>query len=248
VTEGSVALVTGASSGIGQATVRHLVRRGFRVAALARRTDRLEALAAEVDGAVLPITADVTDEKQARAAISRAVDDFGGLDVLINNAGIMLLGPFETNPPEDWRMMFELNVIALMTLSHEAIPHLRTAASGPRGIADIINVGSLAGRSARPHFAAYNASKWAVTAFTEALRQELAPDGIRVSVVQPGAVDTELLGHVDAGYREKLAAGSLSSIKYITAVDVADTIEYLATLDPTVAINELVVRFARQPF
>jgi NADP-dependent 3-hydroxy acid dehydrogenase YdfG len=244
----AVALVTGASSGIGQAAVRHLVRRGFRVAALARRTDRLEALADAADGAVLPITADVTDEKQARAAVTRTVDEFGGLDVLVNNAGIMLLGPFETNPAEDWRTMLELNVIALMTLSHEAIPHLRAAAAGPRGIADIINVGSLAGRSARPHFAAYNASKWAVTAFTEALRQELAPDGIRVSVVQPGAVDTELLGHVDAGYREQLAAGSLGSVQRITAIDVADTIEYLATLDPSVAINELVVRFARQPF
>jgi NADP-dependent 3-hydroxy acid dehydrogenase YdfG len=243
-----VALVTGASSGIGEAAVRRLVGRGYRVAAVARRTDRLEALAAAADGAVLPITADVTDDSQARGAISRTVDEFGGLDVVVNNAGIMLLGPFETNPPDDWRRMLELNVIALMTLSHEAIPYLRTAAAGPRGIADIINVGSLAGRSARPHFAAYNASKWAVTAFTEALRQELAPDGIRVSVVQPGAVETELLGHVDAGYRAKLAAGSLGSVQRIVADDVADTIEYLATLDPSVAINELVVRFARQPF
>jgi NADP-dependent 3-hydroxy acid dehydrogenase YdfG len=244
----SVALVTGASSGIGAAAVRRLVRCGHRVAAVARRTDRLESLAAESGGAVLAITADVTDDNQARAAVTRTVDEFGGLDVLVNNAGIMLLGPFETNPPNDWRTMLELNVIALMTLSHEAIPHLRTAAAGPRGVADIINVGSLAGRSARPHFAAYNASKWAVTGFTEALRQELAPDGIRVSVVQPGAVDTELLGHVNEGYRAQLAAGALSSLRQITADDVADTIEYLAALDPSVAINELVVRFARQPF
>jgi NADP-dependent 3-hydroxy acid dehydrogenase YdfG len=249
----SIALVTGASSGIGEAAVRRLVARGYRVAAVARRAERLEALAAQSNGAessgsVLAITADVTDEVQARGAVTRTVAELGGLDVLINNAGIMLLGPFETSPREDWRRMLELNVLALMTLAQEAIGHLRKAAAGPRGIADIINVGSVAGRTARPNFAAYNASKWAVTAFTEALRQELAPDGIRVSVVQPGAVDTELLSHVDAGFRERLAAGPLGSVQRITADDVADAIEYLVTLHPSTAINELVVRFARQPF
>jgi NADP-dependent 3-hydroxy acid dehydrogenase YdfG len=136
----------------------------------------------------------------------------------------------------------------LLTMSQEAIPHLRKAAAGPRAIADIINVGSVAGRTARPNFAAYNASKWAVTAFTEALRQELAPEGIRVSVVQPGAVDTELLDHVEPGFRARLAAGPLGSVQRITGDDVADTIEYLATLPPSVAVNEMVVRFARQPF
>jgi NADP-dependent 3-hydroxy acid dehydrogenase YdfG len=243
-----VALVTGASSGIGQATVVRMVRAGYRVAAVARRTDRLEALADRSDGAVLAIGADVTAADQARSAVGRTVAEFGGLDVLVNNAGIMLLGSFETNPPDDWRRMLELNVLALMTLSHEAIPHLRKAAEGPRGIADIINVGSVAGRTARPSFAAYNASKWAVTGFSEALRQELAPDGVRVSVVQPGAVETELLSHVDEGFRQQLAAGALGNVRRLTADDVAATIEQLATLDPSVAVSELVVRFARQPF
>jgi NADP-dependent 3-hydroxy acid dehydrogenase YdfG len=196
----------------------------------------------------LPLTVDVTDETQARAAVTRTVAEFGGLDALVNNAGIMLLGPFATSRPADWRQMFELNVLAMMTLAQEAIPHLRSAATGPRGVADILNVGSLAGRSARPNFAAYNASKWAVTAFTEALRQELAGDGIRVSVVQPGAVDTELLGHVDADFRARLASGPLGAVQRITADDVADTVEYLLELPPAVAVNELVVRFARQPF
>jgi NADP-dependent 3-hydroxy acid dehydrogenase YdfG len=243
-----VALVTGASSGIGAAAVRRLVERGFRVAAVARRGDRLAALAADFDGAVLPLVADITEAGQARTAVAHAVDAFDGLDVLVNNAGVMLLGSFETSPPGDWRQMFELNVLALMTLSQEAIPHLRKASSGARGIADIVNVGSVAGRTARPNFAAYNASKWAVTAFTEALRQELAPDGIRVSVVQPGAVATELLDHVDPGFRERLAAGPLGAVQRITAEDVAHTIEYLVTLPSAVAVNELVVRFARQPF
>jgi NADP-dependent 3-hydroxy acid dehydrogenase YdfG len=243
-----IALVTGASSGIGEAVVRRLVRRGFRVAAVARRAGRLDELAADCNGSVLAVAADVTDDEQARGAVTRTVAEFGGLDVLVNNAGIMLLGPFETSPPGDWRQMLELNVLALMAVSQEAIPHLRKAAAGPRGIGDIINVGSVAGRVARPNFAAYNASKWAVTAFTEALRQELAPEGIRVSVVQPGAVDTELLDHVDAGFRERLVAGPLGSVQRIMSDDVADTIEYLATLEPSVAVNELVVRFSRQPF
>jgi NADP-dependent 3-hydroxy acid dehydrogenase YdfG len=243
-----VALVTGASSGIGAASVRRLVGRGYRVAAVARRADRLAALAAEFDGAVLPLAADVTDAEQARAVVTRTVAELGGLAALVNNAGIMLLGPFDASPPGDWRQMFELNVLAMMTLSQEAIPHLREAADGARAIADIVNVGSVAGRVARPNFAAYNASKWAVTAFSEALRQELAPDGIRVSVVQPGAVDTELLSHVDPGFRERLAAGPLGSVRRLAADDVADTIEYLLTLPAAVAVNEMVVRFSRQAF
>jgi len=247
----TVALVTGASSGIGAAAVRRLLRRGYRVAAVARRADRLAALADEAEttgGLVLPVAADITDADQARGAVARTVAELGGLSVLVNNAGIMLLGPFETSPPSDWRRMLDLNVLSLLTMSQEALPHLRKAAAGSRGIADIINVGSVAGRVARPNFAVYNASKWAVTAFSEALRQELAPDGIRVSVVQPGAADTELLDHVDPGFRERLAAGPLGSVQRITADDVADTIDYLARLPPAVAVNEMVVRFARQPF
>lgn len=248
MSDGVVALVTGASSGIGDATVRRFAARGYSVVAVARRGDRLDALAAELGPAVVPHVADVTVAEQARGCVTRAVEKFGQLNVLVNNAGVMLLGSFESNPPDDWDRMLDLNVRALLHTTHEAIPHLRKAAAGSRGIADVINVGSLAGRSARPNFAVYNASKWGVTAFTEALRQELASDGIRVSVVQPGAVDTELLSHVNAAFRAKLAQSSLGSMERITADDVADTIDYLAALGPAVAVNELVVRQARQPF
>ncbi|HEY3632652.1 MAG TPA: SDR family NAD(P)-dependent oxidoreductase [Jatrophihabitantaceae bacterium] len=246
-----VAIVTGASSGIGAATVRRLLARGYRVAAVARRAERLDALADEAragSGVVLPIAADLTDADQARGAVAQTVAELGGLSVLVNNAGIMLLGPFDTSPSSDWRRMLDLNVLSLLTMSQEAIPHLRKAAAGARGIADIINVGSVAGRVARPNFAVYNASKWAVTAFTEALRQELAPDGVRVSVVQPGAVDTELMDHVDPAFRERLESSSIGSMRRLTADDVADTIDYLAALPSAVAVNEAVVRFARQPF
>ncbi len=243
-----VALVTGASSGIGEATVRLLAARGERVAAVARRGERLEALAAELGPNVLPLAADITDEAQARASVARAVDHFGRLDALVNNAGVMLLGPFETNPTADWRRMFELNVLALMTLSHEAIPHLRKAAAEPRGVADIVNVGSVAGRTTRAQFSVYNASKWAVTAFSDALRQEVSIDGIRVSIVQPGAVDTELLDHVNADVRASMVTGALANVQRATAGDVAATIGFICAQPPGFAISEVVVRAARQPF
>lgn len=244
----TVALVTGASSGIGEATVRELAKRGDSVVAVARRGDRLEALAAELGACVLPLVADITDDAQARGAVGRAVEHFGNLDALINNAGVMLLGPFETSPPGDWRRMMELNVIAMMTMVHEAIPHLRKSAAGPRGIADIVNVGSIAGRTTRPNFAAYNASKWAVTAFTDAIRQEIAADGIRVSVVQPGAVETELLDHVNPDFKARMFTGALAKVEVATAADVAATIGFAIGQPPGYVISELVVRAARQPF
>ena len=244
----TVALVTGASSGIGEATVRELAKRGDSVVAVARRGDRLEALAAELGACVLPLVADITDDAQARGAVGRAVEHFGNLDALINNAGVMLLGPFETSPPGDWRRMVELNVIAMMTMVHEAIPHLRKSAAGPRGIADIVNVGSIAGRTTRPNFAAYNASKWAVTAFTDAIRQEIAADGIRVSVVQPGAVETELLDHVNRDFKARMFTGALAKVEVATAADVAATIGFAIGQPAGYVISELVVRAARQPF
>jgi NADP-dependent 3-hydroxy acid dehydrogenase YdfG len=243
-----VALVTGASSGIGQATVRRLARRGALVAAVARREDRLADLAGE-SRRVLAIPADITDSKQGRAAVGRVTDEFGRLDVLVNNAGIMLLGPFDASPEADWRRMMDVNLNGLLHLTQEAIPHLRAAAaSGPRGVADLINVGSVAGRIARGGSAVYNATKFGVTAFSEALRQELAPDGVRVCCVEPGAVATELLTHVDQTVRERMLAGPYRGIQPVAADDIAATIEFIVQLDPAAAINEILIRPARQGF
>jgi NADP-dependent 3-hydroxy acid dehydrogenase YdfG len=246
-----VALVTGASSGIGEATVRKLASRGAFVAAVARREERLADLAGELaakNQSVLALPADITDEKQGRAAVSRVIDEFGRLDVLVNNAGVMLLGPFDSGPADDWRRMLSLNLSAVMHLAQEAIPHLRAAAAGPRGVADLINVGSVAGRIARGGSAVYNATKFGVGAFSEALRQELAPDGVRVCCVEPGAVATELLTHVDEAVREGMLAGAYRDIRPVGAQDIAATIDFIVHLDPGAAINEVLIRPARQGF
>ncbi|HEV2737981.1 MAG TPA: SDR family NAD(P)-dependent oxidoreductase, partial [Candidatus Elarobacter sp.] len=190
VLEGTVALVTGASSGIGEATAFALAAQGARVAIVARRRDRLDALAERIrasDGDALVLEADVTDERRARAVVAETVAHFGRLDTLVNNAGVMLLGPIPDADVGEWKRMLDLNVSALMYCAHAALPHLlRAAAGGPRNVADLVNVSSVAGRNARAGAGAYNATKFAVGAFSEALRQEVTKKQVRVSLVEPG--------------------------------------------------------------
>ena len=243
---GPVAVVTGASSGIGAATVANLAARGYRVAAVARRRDRLDALAAEHDG-VLALAADITSREQVADAVGACVERFGRIDALVNNAGLMLLGTFADHPVDYWTRMVDLNVVALMSMTHEVLPHLRKAAAGEREVADIVNIGSVAGRTTRAQFAAYNSTKWAVSAFTDALRQEVAEHGVRVSVIQPGSVETELLDHVDPGVREGLAKG-MPGLRRAVPADVAETVAFVLSQPPGFALNEIVVRAARQPF
>ena len=245
-----MAIVTGASSGIGEATALALAQSGARVAIAARRRDRLEALAARIEeggGTSLVVECDVTDEAQARALVQRTVDDLGRLDVLINNAGVMLLGKIEGADVTQWRQMLELNVAALMTLTHEALPHLLEAASGdPRHVADIVNVSSVAGRVARRGSGAYNASKWAVNAFSEALRQEVTARHLRVGLIEPGAVDTELASHntdpeVVAGMRQRFG-----SLERLSSEDIAEAVLFMVTRPRRIAINEMLVRPTEQ--
>jgi len=195
---GTVAIVTGASSGIGEATAEALVLDGARVVIAARRKDRLDALAERLGehGDVLALEVDVTDEAAARAMVERTVGEFGRLDTLVNNAGVMLLGPVVDAPVDEWRRMVELNLLGLLYCTHAALPHLLKAADGdPRGVADIVNVSSVAGRVARAGSGVYNATKFGVGAFSESLRQEVAGRHVRVSLVEPGATATELASH-----------------------------------------------------
>ena len=246
---GTVALVTGASSGIGEATAEELARSGAAVALVARRLDRLEALAARIrsaGGRAEVIEADVTRRADAEGAIATAVRALGRLDVVVNNAGVMLLGPAVGAPVEEWDRMVDLNVKGLLYVAHAAMPHLLAAAEGePRRVADLVNVSSVAGRVARSGSAVYNATKWGVNAFSEALRQEVTERHVRVGLIEPGAVETELASHnrpeVMASLRQRFG-----SIERLQSPDIAKAVLFMVTQPRHAAINEILVRPTEQ--
>jgi NADP-dependent 3-hydroxy acid dehydrogenase YdfG len=246
---GTVALVTGASSGIGEATALRLAGEGAAVAVLARRSDRLEALVERIGahgGRALALTGDVTDEQQARDAVARTVAELGRLDILVNNAGVMLLGPIVDAPVEEWQRMVELNVLGLLYCAHAALPHLLEAAdSAERRVADLIDISSVAGRVARAGSGVYNLTKHGVGAFSESLRQEVTARHVRVALVEPGAVSTELAGHNRPEILEQISQ-RFGSIDRLQAEDIADAIAYIVTRPRHVAINELLIRPTEQ--
>jgi NADP-dependent 3-hydroxy acid dehydrogenase YdfG len=247
--DGTASLVTGASSGIGEATARALAAEGAAVALVARRKDRLETLAAEIEaagGRALAIEADITDQEQAVAAVKRTADELGRLDTVVNNAGVMLLGPIVGAPTEEWDRMVALNVQGLLYVAHAALPYLLDAAeTGPRRVADLVNISSVAGRVARSGSGVYNLTKHGVGAFSEALRQEVTPRHVRVSLVEPGAVATELSTHLRPEARERLVE-RFGSIEILEATDIADAITFIVTRPRRMAVNEILVRPTEQ--
>ncbi|MGW7386373.1 SDR family NAD(P)-dependent oxidoreductase [Streptomyces sp. NPDC054794] len=247
--EGTVALVTGASSGIGHATALELAREGASVALVGRREDRLTDLAAEITGAggkALVVPADITTAQAAAEAVERTVEGLGRLDILVNNAGLMLLGPVPGADLNDWQRMIDINLMGLMYTAHAAVPHLaKAAAEAPRQVADIVNISSLNGRTAYPMMAVYSASKFGVNAFSESLRQELARQHVRVSVIEPGSVDTELRTHNPEVVQQALTAG-LGDIERLQSQDIADSVGYIVTRPRHVAVGELLVRPTEQ--
>jgi NADP-dependent 3-hydroxy acid dehydrogenase YdfG len=247
----TVALVTGASSGIGEAAARRLAQRGAAVAVVARRRARLEQLCAEIgatSGRALLIEADVTDRAQAFAAVDRTVRELGRLDIVVNNAGVMLLGRAQSAPIEEWERMVSVNILGLLYIAHASLPHLIHAAeSGPRRVADLINIGSVAGRVARAGSGVYNLTKFGVGAFTESLRQEVTGRHVRVSVVEPGAVATELTSHLGAESLEEFKK-RFKDVEQLEADDIADAIEFIVTRARRVAVNEVLIRPTEQVF
>jgi NADP-dependent 3-hydroxy acid dehydrogenase YdfG len=240
---GTVALVTGASSGIGEATARALAASGARVAVAARRKDRLDRLAGELDG--LAIETDVTDRAQAEAAVETTVSELGRLDIVVNNAGVMLLGPIVDAPVEEWDRMISLNLQGLLYVAHAAIPHLlRAAESEPRRVADLVNVSSVAGRRVGAGGGIYQATKHAVGVFSEALRQEVTSRYVRSSLIEPGATESELVMHVREEVRGAL--NPLADSEKLRAEDIADAIVFIVTRPRHVAINEVLVRPTEQ--
>jgi NADP-dependent 3-hydroxy acid dehydrogenase YdfG len=244
--KGTVALVTGASSGIGEATARELAARGAAVALVARRPDRLAALAAQIiadGGTARFVVADLTEHDQAREAVDQTVQAWGRLDILINNAGAARLGPFVDGSVADWEHMVRLNLLGSLYCALAALPHLlRAAQDQPREVADLINVSSLSGRIVRKGSAVYNATKHAMNAYSESLRQEVAGRRVRVSTVEPAAVATELFPP-EIRRRRREEHGSYERLR---SEDVADAIGYIVTRPRHVAVSELLVRPTEQ--
>jgi NADP-dependent 3-hydroxy acid dehydrogenase YdfG len=247
--DGTVALVTGASSGIGEATARELARQGAAVAVAARRKDRLDALVAEIraaGGRALAIEADITDQEQAIGTVAETVRELGRLDTVINNAGVMLLGPIVDAPTDEWDRMVRLNLQGLLYVAHAALPELLKAAQEqPRSVADLVNVSSVAGRVARLGSGVYNLTKHGVGAFSESLRQEVTQRHVRVSLVEPGAVATELMGHNRPEIQET-AKKRFVDMERMESEDIADAIAYIVTRPRRVAVNELLIRPTEQ--
>jgi clavulanate-9-aldehyde reductase len=240
---GQVVAITGASSGIGEATALAAARAGAAVSLAARRTDRIEALAQRITGEggrAIAIGADVGEEEQANAFVRRTHQELGRLDGLVNNAGVMLLGPIPGAPTEEWRRMVHVNVFGVLYCTHAAVPIMLEQRSGT-----IVNVSSVAGRRATAGSGVYNATKFAVNAFSEALRQEVAEAGVRVTLIEPGAVSTELSGHNRPEIRERIAQ-RFSGVTRLDAQDIANAILYALGQPANVGVNEILIRPTNQ--
>src|SRR2546426_157816 len=241
--DGTVALVTGSSSGIGAATARRLAADGASVALVARRRDRLEGVAAEiaqVGGTALVVEADISDRAQADAAVQQAIERFGRLDILVNNAGLMLLGPVVGADPEEWDSMIATNVQGLLYTTRAALPHLLQAAeNGPRRVADIVNISSIAGRVAWNGYGVYNLTKFGVNGLTESLRQEVTQRHVRVGVLEPGGVATELGSHNKPEIRKGMIDPFYERTEVLAAGDIADGVAYMVTHPRHTAVGEL---------
>lgn len=239
--DGRRAVITGASSGIGEATARTLAAEGAAVALGARRVDRLESLAEEIRGSggtAHVFEVDVGDEGAARSFVESAAEEMGGLDFLINNAGVMLLGPVGGADTDQWRQMIDVNLLGLLYCTHAALPLL-----GESGNGHIVNVASVAGRMASAGSAVYNMTKWGVVGFSEGLRQEALHANVRVTILEPGWVDTELQGHnkhpvvVEAIEKNREQTGEV-----LQSEDMANAILYALSQPQHVSINEILVR------
>lgn len=240
---GTVALVTGASSGIGAATAHELAAQGAAVALVARREDRLAAVVADIEmagGTALAIQADISDGAQAEAAVQRAVRQLGRLDILVNNAGLMLLGPVLGAATEEWDRMIAVNLQGLLYITRAAVPHLLTAAGqSPRQVADIVNISSVAGRVASNGFGVYNLTKFGLNGFTESLRQEVTQRYVRVGVLEPGGVATELGSHNNQEIRDQIIDPFYDTTEVLSPDDIADGIAYMVTRPRHASVGEL---------
>jgi len=241
--DGKVAVVTGASSGIGEATAEALAAEGAAVVVAARREERLSELVGRINGdggKALAVECDVTDEGQAHDLIRQANNELGSIDILVNNAGVMQLSKIEKGLSDEWRAMFEVNVLALLYTTDAAVQVMKEQGSG-----HLVNISSVAGRKTGPLRGAYSGTKFAVNAISEALRQELIEDNVRVTVVEPGAVETELASHI-TDEEAKEGVDALYQLDILQAEDIANAIAYCVTQPERVSVNEILIRPTQQ--
>jgi NADP-dependent 3-hydroxy acid dehydrogenase YdfG len=245
--QGKIAIVTGASSGIGEATARELAKHGMKVAIVARRKDRLEALAknihADGKGEALVIEAGITDKAICKNVVDQVLKQWNQVDILVNNAGVMLLGPTSQAPLEEWEQMIRLNLLGLMYMTYATLPSMRKRKSG-----HLVNISSVAGRTVNAGSAVYNATKWGVNAFTESLRQEFVDEksAIRTTLIEPGAVVTELVSHNRPEVQETLQERWKGMNKRLESEDIAAGILYAVTQPEHVSVNEILIRPTEQ--
>lgn len=241
---GKVAIITGASSGIGEATAIALASVGAKVAIAARRYERLEALAKHIEtsgGKALPILTDITDETQVRDLVQKTHSELGRVDILVNNAGLALTGNIDGGNTSDWRRMVDLNLLGLLYATHAVLPLLKAQKSG-----HIVNISSVAGRTARAGVGVYNATKWGVNAISESLRLEVYKDNIRVTVVEPGLVATEIDNHITDPVAKQASEERRKTIVPLQSEDIANAIAYAVTQPPHVNVNEILIRPTKQ--
>ena len=237
--DGKVAVVTGASSGIGEATAEALAREGAIVVIAARREERLQDLKHKIEDTgtrAMVVQCDVTDEGQAHELIRKANEEFGHVDILVNNAGVMLLSKVEKGLSNEWRQMFDVNVMGLLYVTDAAVEVMKEQGSG-----HIVNISSVAGRRSGPMTGVYSGTKYAVNAVSEALRGELMEDGIRVTIVEPGAVATELPDHISDDEAQEMIGGGIANIETLEAEDIASAIIYATGQPQRVNINEILI-------
>lgn len=245
---GRVAVVTGASSGIGAATAKLLAAQGAKVAALARRKDRLDDLVAEITaagGIALALAVDVTSQKRVDDAAQQVAEQFGNVDLVVNNAGVMLPAPIEERRIEDWQHMIELNLAGKMWIIGAFVPHLVVAASAG-GPADLVNISSIAAQYVFPNFAVYGATKAAISHLTRHLRAELGIKDVRVSMIEPGIIATELQSHItDEGALAWLAE-SKKTIEWLQPENIAEVIAFTVAQPRHVNLQQITIMPTRQ--
>lgn len=238
--DGKVAIITGASAGIGAATAMALAEAGAEVAITARRAERLQDVAQKITasgGKALPIVADVSDEAQVNQLVQQVYGKLGRIDILVNNAGIGGLGTIEAGTPAEWRRQFDLNVLGLLYATHAVLPIFKG-----QGVGHVVNLSSVAGRTARAGVGVYNATKWGVNAISEALRQEVHQQNIRVTIIEPGLVATEFIDNISDPVAKQKTEARIKAITPLQPEDIARAIVYAVTQPPHVNVNEILIR------